>query len=166
MGPGARASHPDPVPARGGGGGGGGGGKGEPVCSPGSGKIPGTQGSHCAARTRVGLADREREGMSLGKTRGLEKGWHLSRETHLSTSGFSARGGVGPHPRPLLLPPTWDKFQGLYRPPPQSFRSRGKSGRSRVNTAPWHRTGHLSLHLLSVRASHSISGQLPSPQAG
>ena len=65
------------------------------------------QGSHCAARAGVGLVNREREGMSLGKTRGLRKSWHLSWETHLSTSGFSTKDGVGPHPSPSssCLPP-------------------------------------------------------------
>lgn len=97
-------------------------------------------------------------------------GWHLSWEAHLSTSGF-LRGGVGPHQGnspSSCLPPVLGPFQGLYGGTPRSpgfFGSGGRNGR------PWkrqlrHRTGHPSLCLRSAQASHSVLGQLPSPNAG
>lgn len=97
-------------------------------------------------------------------------GWHLSWEAHLSTSGF-LRGGVGPHQGnspSSCLPPVLGPFQGLYGRTPRSpgfFGSGGRNGR------PWkrqlrHRTGHPSLCLRSAQASHSVLGQLPSPNAG
>lgn len=59
-------------------------------------------------------------GMSLGKTRGLRKGWHLSWETHLSTSGFSTRDGVGPHPSPYSCLPPGTNFKACTGPLPKA----------------------------------------------
>lgn len=105
-------------------------------------------------------------GMSLGKTRGLRKGWHLSWETHLSTSGFSTRDGVGPHPSPYSCLPPGTNFKACTGPLPKASGLGVGVGGHRKTQPPRHRTGHPRLHLLSVQASHSISGQLPSPKAG